>query len=117
VPLSARCADRRLGEEAEEDENLALKTVIVRYYNEFVHSTQEDMSYDSSDQAFVSGLPEHWYCSVEIYGEEGTVSEQTAFERGYTVYDFIAAWAHLKYGERRYHPTFVGGPRRGKRYE
>lgn len=116
VPITARCADSRLGEDAEEDENLVLKTVIVRYYNAFVHTTQEDMSYDNTDGAFVSGLPEHWYCSEPISGEDGTVDEKTAFERGYVVYDFIAAWSHLGEGERRYHPTFEGDPRGGKRY-
>lgn len=117
APLSSRCANRLLGDKAEEDDHLVSKTVIVRYYNEYVHSFQEDMSYDASDGAFVSGLPAHYYAAEEIYGEYGFVDETTAFERGYAVYDFIAAWSHLKETERRYHPTFDDDPRGGKPYE
>jgi len=114
--IGGRCADRRLGDDAEDDEHLVHKTVIVRFYNAHVHACQEAMSYDNCDRAFVSGLPEHWYCSEEIYGEDGEADEATAFEEGYTVYDFIAAWAHLEPAERRYHPTAEDDPRGGKSY-
>ena len=88
----------------------------MRYYNDFVHSTQEDMSFDNSDGAYVAGLPEGYHSSEEVYGEDGFVDEATAFERGYTVYDFIGAWSHLSADERRYHPTFEDDPRGGTLY-
>lgn len=105
--LSAHCANEANGEDAEEE--LEHMTVIVRYYNEFVYSTQKDVLFDNSEAAFSSGLPDGYYLFYDEICSEGFVSEETAFKCGYVVYDFIVAWSFLK-EMRRYHPTSYDDP-------